>query len=491
MRILSGNSGFTLIGVLVVVGIMAALAAIVVPNMARFVGTGTEEGAATLTHTPTPTASPTATATVSPTQTPTPMQTPTPTPGPALSDTPVPGATWIRQFGSPVWDRANGVAVDRGGNIITSGATYGAMPGKTSAGSWDIFVWKVSPAGGELWSYQFGSPDSDGALAIAVDGSGNIILVGHTGGGLPEWTNAGYDDAWVRKLSPEGIEVWTRQFGSSEPDQAFGVAVDGSGNIIVVGGTMDVLPGQTSAGYEDAFVRKFSPAGVELWTRQFGSPASDRAWGVTADGSGNVIVAGRTEGVLPGQTKAGSWDAFVREFSPAGVELWTTQFGSPAPDAALAVAVDGAGNIFVAGHTMGVLPGQTSGGVDDAYVRKLSAAGAELWTRQFGTPLSDEAFAIAVDGTGNAFVTGNTAGTFPGETKAGYEDAFVQKLSPDGADLGTRQFGSPAPDVAFGVAVDGTGNIFAAGATYGAMPGQTSAGHWDAFVVRLNQPVAP
>jgi hypothetical protein len=352
-------------------------------------------------------------------------------------------------------------------------------------------VWRFSPAGAELWTYESGTPLSDGALAVAVDRTGNIILSGHTEYNLSGQPNAGYDDGYVRKLSPTGVELWTREFGSPNADWAFGVAADAAGNIIAAGAAGGTLPGQTSLGEEDAYVRKYSPTGDELWTRQFGTPSTDRAFGVAVDASSNIMVVGRTGGALPGQTNAGGDDAFVRKYSPDGAELWTRQFGTAGPDLATAVAVDASGNILVAGTTEGALPGQTQAGSGDAFVRKYSPDGTELWTRQFGTPLSDESFAVATDVAGNVYVAGDTIGVFPGQTRAGYDDAFVRKYSSAGTEMWTCQFGSPAWNVAFGVTVDKTGAVFVSGATDGPMPGQAWAGDWDAYVVRINQPSTP
>jgi hypothetical protein len=432
-------------------------------------------------------------------------------PGAELASTSVPGATWARQFGSSAADGASGVAVDGAGNIILMGATDGALPGQTQAGGRDAFVRKLGPAGAELWTRQFGSPGTEGASGVAVDGAGSIIVVGYTDGTMPGQTKAGGRDAVVRKFSAAGAELWTRQFGSPNPDEALAVAVDGAGNIIVVGRTVvpdysapenvtefGMLPGETPPGHSDAFVRKLSPAGVELWASQFGSPTSDEALAVAVDGTGNIIVAGvvgsgydALNDVLPGQTAAGGADAFVRKLSPAGVELWTSQFGSFFDDGALGVAVDGTGDIIAVGYTEGTLPGQTAAGAGDAFVRKFSAAGVELWTSQFGSSAADEALAVAVDGTGSVIAAGDTFGALPSQTSTAGDDAFVRKFSATGVELWTSQFGCPAWVGAWGVAVDGAGNAIAVGGTNGALPGQTNLGSWDAFVVRLSQPLAP
>ena len=450
----------------------------------------------------------------SPRATPTPAPattvTPTSVPGPAPAATPAPVVAWSSLFGTPGWDRANGVAIDTEGNIIVAGALQGALPGQTRGVIWDAYMRKLSPAGVELWTRQFTNTVSVGVLAVAVDATGNVIAAGHVQGALPGQTHAGVDDAYVRKFSPAGTELRIRQFGSSAAEQAFGVAADASGNIIVVGGTDGALPGPTNAGAdkEDAFVLKFSPAGTELWARQFGTRAVDRANGVVADTEGNIIVAGRTEGDLPGQTNAGSWDAFVRKFSPAGVELWTRQFGSPGPDEAFGVAVDRTGNIIVAGHLMGTLPGQTKAGYNDAFVQKLSPAGTELWPRQFGSPRSTQAFGVVVDGAGNIFLAGVTSDALPGQKQVGANDGFVREYSPAGVELWTHQFSSssssvtqpgpssePGEEAAIftilpsvkpsGVGVDGRGQVIVVGETNGDLPGQTNAGDWDAFVIAL------
>ena len=124
--------------------------------------------------------------------------------------------------------------------------------------------------------------------------------------------------AWavVAALAPaaRGQEtLWTRQFGSAATDYGIGISVDASG-VYVAGFTEGTLPGQTSAGFMDVFVRKYDAAGTEVWTLQFGTAGFDDAFGISADASG-VYVTGSTEGTLPGQTSAGGFDGYVRKFA--------------------------------------------------------------------------------------------------------------------------------------------------------------------------------
>lgn len=151
-----------------------------------------------------------------------------------------------------------------------------------------------------------------------------------------------------------------------------------AGSAYVVGTTRAALPGQEPAGDFDAFVRKYDPAGHELWTRQFGGKGGEGARGVAVDPTGNVIIIGTTDGALPGNQSAGGFDAYVRQYDPAGRELWTHQFGSADDDYAVGVAVDGAGRTWVVGSDDRALPGQAWAGSTDAFVRQFDPTGSPV-----------------------------------------------------------------------------------------------------------------
>jgi hypothetical protein len=304
-----------------------------------------------------------------------------------------------------------------------------------------------------------------------------------TDAALPGQKNAGKHDAFVRKYDPSGNALWSRQFGTPEDDGALGVAASDNG-LYVVGYTLGALPGQTSAGGGDSFVRKYDPDGRELWTRQFGSTASDLSGAVAVDGSG-IYVVGITEGALTGQRHAGKRDAFVRKYDISGKELWTRQFGTPETDEGYGASADG-NTVYVAGYTWGALPGQTKAsapGEDEAFVRKYDARGNELWTRQFGGSEGAGATHVVADALG-CYLAGVVNGTLPGQTGVGgITEVFVRHYDPGGKDLRTRQFGIADVNLAQGIALDSK-SLYVIASTYGrALADQTRRA--PAFLIKI------
>jgi len=357
---------------------------------------------------------------------------------------------WIRQFGSAGSDTTRGVAVDATG-VYVVGETSGTLSGQTNAGGTDAFVRKYSASGNQLWTRQFGSADGDFATGVAVDAAG-VFVVGYSTAPPLLSTN----EAFLRKYDVSGNLLWTRQVRIPGLNTyAHGVATQPTG-VYVVGHFSNNAGG---------FVRKYDFEGNLVWVGSGGSGA----FGVAADAT-DVYVVGLTDQTLPGQTGAGGRDAFVRKYSASGNQLWTRQFGSALSDRAWSVSVNATGS-FIAGVAQPYV-GQTSPVEGESFVRKYDIDGNEQWTRQFeGLGYGG---VMAADATG-AYVVGATGGSGGG--------AFVRNYDADGNELCIRQFGS-AGDFAAGVAVDAAG-IYVVGGTGGTLPGQTNTGGTDAFVVKL------
>ena len=388
---------------------------------------------------------------------------------------------WIRQFDTAGFERADAVAVD-GSSVYAAGHTTGTFPGETKVGTFDGFLRKYDTDGNELWTRQFGlvgptnRPIPQG---IATDETG-VYVAGYVFDPFSRPRFFGF----VRKYDPAGHLVWTRLVSAiNHTNQIWAISADASG-VYVAGNRSDLSVGLA------AFVTKYDAAGTELWTRLIDSTNTDVADAVCVDGNG-VYVAGRAAAPLPGQSHVSGFDPFVRKYDLDGNEVWTRQFGTTSHfESAEAVSVQG-NDVYVVGRTSEPLPGQTRSGGVDAFVRKYDIDGNEFWTRQFHIT---SGFSQSVGGSADAtgvYLAGRTSISLPGQTNLGANDAFVRKYDVDGDEAWTRQFGSALTDRGTSVA-DEVGKIYVAGITLGVLPGQVTTNSLaDAFVVKLFQvPVA-
>jgi len=253
---------------------------------------------------------------------------------------------WTRQFGLEGFDSGEAVAVHSTGVYVT-GKVRGALPGQTHYGDDDVFVRRYDHAGKHRWTRQFGgtAERNDVGCGIAVNDLGVYVVgkrvmkndLGHVRG----------DQLFLRKYNHAGKHQWTKQFGISPSEVLCGVAVDASG-VYVTGNVEGAYPGHTHYGLQDVLVRKYGHNGAHHWTRQFGTYSWEHGSAVAVNDSG-VYVTGAVNGALPGQTHRGGGDIFVRKYSPAGKALWTRQFGTGFSDEGRGVAVDASGCTSSAG----------------------------------------------------------------------------------------------------------------------------------------------
>ncbi len=392
---------------------------------------------------------------------------------------------WTRQLGTSDGDYAGGISVDSSGNAYITGVTFGGLDGNANAGVQDMFLAKYDTNGAKLWTRQLGTSEADSGADVSVDSSGNAYVTGYTSGNLDGNTIAGESDMFLTKYDTNGAKLWTRQLGTTANDPAIGVSVDGSGNAYITGYTYGDLDGNTNAGNRDMFLVKYDTDGVKQWTQQLGTINADLGSCVAVDDNSNVYVSGNTQGGIDGNTHTGGWDMFLTKYDTDGDKQWTRQLGISF-DSAEGVSVDANGNAYVAGLTNGPLDGNWPAGKFDLFLTKYDTNGNNLWIRQLGTTEFDCANDVSVDSSGNAYVTGQTYGVLDGNTNAGGNDMFLIKYDTDGTKLWTQQLGTTGSDHGDGVSLDGSGNAYVVGTTTGGFGGNTHAGRYDVFLVKIS-----
>ncbi len=373
-------------------------------------------------------------------------------------------------------DRAFAIAVDPSGNAYVTGWTTSSnfptvSPAQYSlSGGRDAFVAKLNPAGNSLiYSTYLGGAANDSGNAIAVDSSDNAYVAGYTYSsnfptlGAYQTSNHGPQNAFVTKLGPTGIVVYSTYLGGNGNDAAAAIAVDSTGNVYVAGGTTSTnfptaSPAQAaSGGGQDAFITKLNLfENVLLYSTYLGGSGGaagsmEAATAITVDATGAAYVTGVTNStnfpVTSGAlqtTNMGEGDGFVTKLNPAGSAwVYSTYLGGSSVDYASGIAVDFLGNAYVAGYTASPdfwslnAVQAANGGLYNAFVTKLNPAGTGLlYSTYLGGSSSDSAAALAVDSLGNVFVAGLAQSTnFPvlnafQTVNGGSYSGFVSKISP-------------------------------------------------------------
>lgn len=386
-----------------------------------------------------------------------------------------PAPSWTQQLGTAGLDNFSAVTVDPSGNIVAAG----------QVNSFYAWLVKFDTSGRELWRSQLTTTvaPSTPATGVASDSSGNILV--------SMYTNYPQHDAYVAKYRPTGgTALWTKRFGTSGYDSSWAVAADTAGNAYVVGSTTGKLGASKFGAVNDydVWVAKLSAAGIVLWTRQIGTSKNDYGYGLAVDRSSNIFVVGTTWGPLGGPDPgAARYVAFVTKLDGTGTRLWTKQVrrltNPPGGVSGYAVAVDRSGNVVIAGRVVGgnVVAGTYDG--YDAWVAKYTSGGSRSWIRQFGVNRvangDDGSSDVAIDSAGNVVLTGYR----PSSISYDY-DAFVRKYGPTGAYLWESVLNSGRTDVGSAIATDAIGNTFVAGVTQGSLAA-TSLGMDDAFIAKF------
>ena len=392
---------------------------------------------------------------------------------------------WSKGFGSTGTDYSESVAIDSIGNVYVTGAFYGTMDfgggNITSKGGDDVFVASYTSSGVHRWSKAFGNAGNNHSFGVDVDSSGNVYVTGYFtgtvdfGGGNIKGKPSG--GLFIASYTSLGVHRWSKGFGGTMYGES--VAVDSSGNVYVIGqfqGTAHYGGGNiTSKGVWDIFVASYTSLGVHRWSKGFGGTSGDIGYGVAVDSSGNVYFTGYFTGTVNfgggNITSKGSSDLFVASYTSLGVHRWSKSFGGTSSDMGRSVTVDSSGNVYFTGYFTGTVDfgggNITSKGDSDIFVTSYTSLGVHRWSKSFGGTSGDIGYGVAVDSSGNVYITGHFMDTvdFGGGKfiSKGIWDIFVIKYTSSGAHQWSREFGSKTNDNGSSVTVDSSGNVYVTG----------------------------
>ena len=409
-------------------------------------------------------------------------------PAGAIASLAEPILSWHTNMGSVSEDYGHAVAVDGSGNVYVAGwseATWGSNPIHPYAGGRDAFLAKLDSSGALLWHTFMGSSGWDEARSVAVDGDGNVYVVGTSDAdwGTPVHSHVGGEDGFAVKLNSDGELQWHTFMGHSGTEWGRAIAVDTSGTVYVAGTggwSWDTDPVNPWLGHWDVWVTKLNTSGVRQWHTFMGSEeGQDLVRSMAVDDSGNVYVAARSDASWgsPVNPHAGGTDAFVAKLNTSGALLWHTFMGSAGEDFGSGLAVDGSGNAYFSGSSKAtwgtpINPFASSAGVWEGFAAKLNSNGSREWHTFLGVGLG---WGMAIDESRNIFV-----GDIPHSVQ----------LSPDG--ILQRNFTMPSGGSGAGgcIAVDPSRNVyFGGGIDYDwgtpVNPHAGVDGSWDAYVVKF------
>jgi hypothetical protein len=323
----------------------------------------------------------------------------------------------------------------------------------------------VSTAIGEFAALFGVASASTNGYRTKIMSSGDVVVCGHTTGSFSGFTNAGSTDYVVQKYSSGGVLEWTAQIGTSSSDLCYGIDVDSSNNIYITGPCSGSLNGGTYVGSSDVCYVKYNSAGSMQYTGQIGGTSGEIPKGLAVDATnGYFYIVGETASTtFDGHTKTGSFDQIWLKYDTAtGTKQTSYQTSATSSNSYTGVVVDSSGNTWVVGYSSAsTFLSVTSAGSYDVTLQKVTAAGSSSLVRLLGGTGSDYGMAIAIDTSGNVYVTGYSASTtVNGETSNGGTDIIIGKYNSAGTLQYTILAGGSSTDQGQAIAVDSVKGVF-------------------------------
>ncbi len=346
---------------------------------------------------------------------------------------------------------ADAVTKNLTGGVTTDplGNTYVTGSSLGSGTGLDYATIKYNSSGAQQWVARYNGPASGDDIPYAIAVDGSgNVYVTGSSTG----SGSGLDYATV-KYNSSGAQQWVSRYNgpANFNDIAYALSVDGTGNVYVTGSSLG-----SGTGLDYATV-KYNASGAQLWVSRYNGPANsdDIAYALSVDGTGNVYVTGSSLGSGTGL------DYATVKYTSSGAQTWVSRYNGPggSDDIANALALDSAGNVYVTGSSLG-----SGTGLDYATV-KYTSSGAQTWVSRYnGSGGSDDiANALALDSASNVYVTGSSLGSGTGL------DYATVKYNSSGAQQWASRYNGPASvdDIAYALALDSSSNVYVTGSSLG------------------------
>ncbi len=325
----------------------------------------------------------------------------------------------LKTWGGPQDTFGYAVVFDSSNNIYVTGATQ-SFGGQSP----DVFLVKYDSSCNLLFQVAWGGAGNDLGRGVAVDAFDNVYVTGST-----DSFGAGLSDIFLLKYDPAGEFQFSKTWGGTQNDHGSGIATDGSGNIYITGTTL------SSGSKQQAVVLlKYDSSGNLLFQKTWGGAQNDYGSGIAIDSGNNVYLTGYTYSfaVTPGVASV-----FLLKYDPSGNLLFQKTWGGTQSDYGFGIAVDSAGNIYLTGSS-----NSFGGGQSKVFLLKFDSSGNQLFLKTWGGLKGDYGYAVAVDGSGNIYIAGYTYSFGPNRQGV---NLFLLKYDLSGSLLFQRAYGGGAP----------------------------------------------
>lgn len=376
----------------------------------------------------------------------------------------MPPHLWSSLYGGNGDDNSWAMATDSDGNVLISSEFNGTIDFGggtfTSAGGTDIYLARFDINGNHLWSKTFGDGSDQFGRAVEIAPNGDILICGGFRGSVDfgggPLNSSGNMDIFMARFDSDGSHLWSRRFGDGSYDECVDMAIDNSGNIVIVGyyfGGINFGGGNTTSYHQsDGFVARFDPSGNYIMDAHYREMNDNRLFRVDTDASGNIFVGGH-HWVSSLQVT----DITIRKYDPAGNQLYWKTFANNGRDNPIRLVVDSSGNAVMAGYysnsiDFGGGPLTPSGGSYNTFIVKFDNNCNHLWSSGFGNNTGHQiAYALSVDSNDNISIGGRFESSIDlgggALISSGDNDAYLALFDPNGNHQWSERFGGTGFDM--------------------------------------------